>query len=397
MSSSNDDRFRCTFSVPVETSSSCPDDEVFPCWPDNSTSVVITPTVASFASPKTSIYHVETVGPVRNARSYRMTSSEPMNGNVSQSAAKFKTSTSCPGDNCVTSKRKSSQRSTGSISINPLFIQELNSKAEKPLEIQNPFMQEQAPTTFSTFLPTQNEFSNQTSCYGGGNSNEADSCLAKFEINSRTSADGGRISPISRGLLYYEETFGDKVGPERYRQVKNPSSRCKTLSDSAFKGSTCGQDEFDGLLLEQSKLKSPSRTNLLPLGEIEDDASEKLTTKWKILKKVKPQMTLFLILSSVVVLTCLVLYWNYLEHLARKGTKKQGLILDHWGRGLPTEEERRRIELDKISNGYGPARDSSTRLNFIDENGYTQSDKIKNDDVSTDAPEGFFRPNTPMN
>ncbi len=34
-----------------------------------------------------------------------------------------------------------------------------------------------------------------------------------------------------------------------------------------------------------------------------------------------------------------VLYWNYYETVNRRLTKRQGIILDHWGKGAPTKEE----------------------------------------------------------
>ena len=32
-------------------------------------------------------------------------------------------------------------------------------------------------------------------------------------------------------------------------------------------------------------------------------------------------------------MTLSVLYWNYYETVVRRSTKKQGIILDHWGKG----------------------------------------------------------------
>ena len=37
--------------------------------------------------------------------------------------------------------------------------------------------------------------------------------------------------------------------------------------------------------------------------------------------------------SNVQVMTLSVLYWNYYETAVRRSTKKQGIILDHWGKG----------------------------------------------------------------
>lgn len=44
-------------------------------------------------------------------------------------------------------------------------------------------------------------------------------------------------------------------------------------------------------------------------------------------------------ISAVLILTFAVLYWNYYETLNRRLTKKQGVILDHWGKGAPSKEE----------------------------------------------------------
>jgi hypothetical protein len=40
-----------------------------------------------------------------------------------------------------------------------------------------------------------------------------------------------------------------------------------------------------------------------------------------------------LALSFVLVMTLAVLYWNYYETVTRRLTKKQSVILDHWGKG----------------------------------------------------------------
>uniref|UniRef100_A0A0K2T894 Uncharacterized protein n=1 Tax=Lepeophtheirus salmonis TaxID=72036 RepID=A0A0K2T894_LEPSM len=54
-------------------------------------------------------------------------------------------------------------------------------------------------------------------------------------------------------------------------------------------------------------------------------------------------------------LTFLVLYWNYSETLHRRRTKKEGLILDHWGKKAPSKEEMRKlIEENSEANPFKP-------------------------------------------
>jgi hypothetical protein len=47
----------------------------------------------------------------------------------------------------------------------------------------------------------------------------------------------------------------------------------------------------------------------------------------------KPLAISLLALTFVLVMTLSVLYWNYYETVSRRSTKKQSVILDHWGKG----------------------------------------------------------------
>lgn len=47
----------------------------------------------------------------------------------------------------------------------------------------------------------------------------------------------------------------------------------------------------------------------------------------------KPLAVSLFALAFVLVMTLSVLYWNYYETVSRRSTKKQSVILDHWGKG----------------------------------------------------------------
>ena len=47
----------------------------------------------------------------------------------------------------------------------------------------------------------------------------------------------------------------------------------------------------------------------------------------------KPLAVSLFALAFVLVMTLSVLYWNYYETVTRRSTKKQSVILDHWGKG----------------------------------------------------------------
>ena len=46
------------------------------------------------------------------------------------------------------------------------------------------------------------------------------------------------------------------------------------------------------------------------------------------------------------IVTFLVLYWNYYETIHRRMTKKQGFILDHWGKGSPSAAETAILDIE---------------------------------------------------
>ena len=43
---------------------------------------------------------------------------------------------------------------------------------------------------------------------------------------------------------------------------------------------------------------------------------------------------------AILVLTFSVLFWNYTETTQRRLTKKQGVVLDHWGKTAPSDIDR---------------------------------------------------------
>ena len=46
------------------------------------------------------------------------------------------------------------------------------------------------------------------------------------------------------------------------------------------------------------------------------------------------------------IVTFLVLYWNYYENIHRRMTKKQGFVLDHWGKGSPSAAETAILDIE---------------------------------------------------
>ena len=66
-------------------------------------------------------------------------------------------------------------------------------------------------------------------------------------------------------------------------------------------------------------------------------------------------------MSLVLSVTCAVLYWNYYETLHRRMSKKQGVILDHWGKGAPTDHEKEMLRKAKMADAvlldslFGPS------------------------------------------
>ena len=54
----------------------------------------------------------------------------------------------------------------------------------------------------------------------------------------------------------------------------------------------------------------------------------------------KPISIFLLTIGAIILMTCSVLYWNYYETMNRRQTKQHGrVILDHWGKGAPSELE----------------------------------------------------------
>ena len=53
----------------------------------------------------------------------------------------------------------------------------------------------------------------------------------------------------------------------------------------------------------------------------------------------KPFTVSLISVGLIMFITFVVLYWNYYETVHRRLTKKQGYILDHWGKGSPSAAE----------------------------------------------------------
>lgn len=60
----------------------------------------------------------------------------------------------------------------------------------------------------------------------------------------------------------------------------------------------------------------------------------------------KPAIVSLISVGLIMIVTFLVLYWNYHETIHRRMTKKQGYILDHWGKGSPSAAETAILDLE---------------------------------------------------
>ena len=78
----------------------------------------------------------------------------------------------------------------------------------------------------------------------------------------------------------------------------------------------------------------------------------------------KPISISFLTVGAIMLMTLSVLYWNYHENIHRRMTKKHGLVLDHWGKGAPTELETRLLagEVPEVLQGGSAAGNRLTSL-----------------------------------
>ena len=60
----------------------------------------------------------------------------------------------------------------------------------------------------------------------------------------------------------------------------------------------------------------------------------------------QPAIVSLFSVGFIMIITFLVLYWNYHETIHRRMTKKQGYILDHWGKGSPSAAETAVLDLE---------------------------------------------------
>ena len=60
----------------------------------------------------------------------------------------------------------------------------------------------------------------------------------------------------------------------------------------------------------------------------------------------RPVIVSLLSVGFLMIVTFLVLYWNYYETIHRRMTKKQGFILDHWGKGSPSAAETAILDIE---------------------------------------------------
>merc|ERR1712062_461132 len=60
----------------------------------------------------------------------------------------------------------------------------------------------------------------------------------------------------------------------------------------------------------------------------------------------KPFTVSLISVGLIMFITFLVLYWNYYETIHRRMTKKQGFILDHWGKGSPSAAETAILDIE---------------------------------------------------
>ena len=73
--------------------------------------------------------------------------------------------------------------------------------------------------------------------------------------------------------------------------------------------------------------------------DVEKDSNETTSTSptstlhARLRRYQKPMAISLFALGFVLVMTLSVLYWNYYETVSRRSTKKQSVILDHWGKG----------------------------------------------------------------
>ena len=75
--------------------------------------------------------------------------------------------------------------------------------------------------------------------------------------------------------------------------------------------------------------------------------------KRHIVKGFCPALVSFLAISTTLLVTASVLFWNYSETRQRRLTKKQSLILDHWGKKGPLMENENLGSIDGGLVYYG--------------------------------------------
>jgi hypothetical protein len=61
-------------------------------------------------------------------------------------------------------------------------------------------------------------------------------------------------------------------------------------------------------------------------------------------------------------MTLSVLYWNYYETVTRRSTKKQSIILDHWGKGSSSSANSLDPDSEYLREKMDPSRDQRTKV-----------------------------------
>jgi hypothetical protein len=120
-------------------------------------------------------------------------------------------------------------------------------------------------------------------------------------------------------------------------------------------------------------------------------------------KAKRPFTILFVTLSAVLALTFSVLYWNYYETMNRRTTKTHGVILDHWGKGKLSKNEREMIEKSVSENRKPNLVPTDWAHSYFEQSNHwvkEDDEKEKGKKVSLskqeDYPEGFFRSDLPQ-
>ncbi|XP_023338189.1 uncharacterized protein LOC111708917 [Eurytemora carolleeae] len=111
------------------------------------------------------------------------------------------------------------------------------------------------------------------------------------------------------------------------------------------------------LLKHQKSISLPTRLDRQDTTELNGftihnyPATRRKTDKkyWK--RYIGPALASIFAVSATLMVTSSVLLWNYTETVQRRNTKKQSLILDHWGKGGPLTVDSSILEQGEIVEG----------------------------------------------